>query len=648
MPKPKIKKEDEKIKIKSGGSSLSEFIKRTLPKEDDAEKFERYAEEEAKNEDIEESLSEIYQDGNGRLVDVKKLDIKKRKGPIFRFFSFIFMVALLAGLSYIIFSVYQNRDASSGDISFLLQGKEKIIAGEEFFYAVDYKNLSNAGIGNIEIKLNYPDNFIFLDSSLPAYADNSFWKINSLEARRGGQIKIKGKIIAEADKRNIITGIMSYTPDNFSSEFKKEAAFENILESVGLTIMVESDSSALLNEENEIKIKYKAGENNYIKNFRLSLSLPENIEVIKEKNEKSPLSHWQINEIITEEKEIIIKFKVVKKINPTEELVLAFEYSEDGGSYYKFFEKKLNIEIVKNNLNLNLIANGSRNNQGADFGQVLNYSITYANKGDMGMKDVVIMAVLKGEILDWSAVEDKYNGQKSDGSLSWSKTEISGLELIAPGEEGIIDFSISALPAEKINIESGGRYEAESYAQFSISGKDFKDSEDTKSNTITIKINSDLSLDEQVRYFNDDNITVGFGPLSPKAGTATGYKIYWKLTNNLHELNDALVQVKLPDYVFWDNKNRSTVGSVSYDEGGRKVIWNIGRMPISVYKAEAEFNISITPSENDVDKILVLTPGASVSAFDIETGEIISKQGKAKTTRLEDDDIAETDGRVVK
>lgn len=663
MPKPNNNKnKDEEVKIKSGSSSLGEFVRRSLPKEEEAEAFEHFAEEEAKDEDIEDSLEEIYQDGNGGMVDVKKLDIKKRKGFIFRFFSFLFMVALLGSISYIIFSAYQNRAASSGGVSFNIVGSEKIAAGEEFFYTVSYKNLGNAGLGNIQIKLSYPDNFIFLDASAPAEEENTLWKIESVESHRGGEIKIKGKTIGGENNKNIITGVMTYIPDNFSSEFKKEAAFENAISEVGLAINIEDEGSILLNEESAIKIKYKKEENSYLNNFRVTMDAPENIEIVKPKEGESSegqamgdLNSWLISEISDEEKELIIKFKAVEKVNQSEEIILIFEYGDNistgeagGEQYYKFFEKKLNIEVVKNDLNLSLVANGSRSDQGADLGQTINYSIIYENKGEIPMEDVVIMVVLKGDILDWDSLADARSGKIGEDSISWSKEEIPELESVAAGDEGVIDFSINILPAPSIEIEPGRKYEVESYAQFSIANKEFKENEDTKSNTIKIKINSDLSLDEKVKYFNDDNIAVGSGPLPPKAGETTSYKVYWTLTNNLHELNNAQVSVALPGYVSFDDKSRSTVGSISYDESARKIIWNIGRMPISVYKAEAEFSIAVTPSDADVDKILVLTPGALVSALDAETGETILKNGQAKTTKLEDDDIAETDGRVVK
>ncbi len=73
-------------------SSLSEFIKRPLPSDDEVEKFDEMLEEEIKEtapfandsenkvEEIEESLSEIYQDDKGGKINVQELDIKKKRG----------------------------------------------------------------------------------------------------------------------------------------------------------------------------------------------------------------------------------------------------------------------------------------------------------------------------------------------------------------------------------------------------------------------------------------------------------------------------------------------------------------------------------------------------------------------------------------
>ena len=651
MPKPKVKKtkKTNEVKIKKEYSSLGEFVKRSLPSDEEVKKFDEFTEEEAREEDIEESLSEIYEDDKGGAVDVKKLDIKKKRGFFFWLFSFLFMGAVLAGTVYGFYYIYYEKGTSISDIQFSIEAEKNVSAGEEFFYTVDYKNLSNIGIGDIEIKLNYPDNFIYLDSVPAPELNNNSWNFNNLDAHRSAQIKIKGKILGEKDESDIITGSMTYVPTNFSSSFKKEAAFENSISDIGIEISIEAPSGVLVDEESEIIVKYKADEDdNYLNSFRLTVEQLENMKWVKGEDDSVINGEWQINEITEDEQEISIKFNIFEKIEQTENLIFKFEYSEDGENYYKFYEEEIGLEVIKSDLNLNLIINGSRNDQGVDLGQTLNYSIVYANKGETEMENIVIMAVLDSDVIDWQSIDDKNNGQVGESIITWSKEEIPELALLDTGEEGIIDFSIDLLPFDEIELESGKKYEIKSYAQFSISNIEAKENEDTKSNTIINKINSDLTLDEQVRYFNDDNIAVGTGPLPPKVGEVTSYKIYWTLTNNLHELENLKVSVNLPENVSWDNKNRSTAGTVKYNDSEREITWNVGRLPISVYKAEAEFNISLMPTDEDINKIMVLLSGTSVEAVDSETNSIISKIIKAKTTRLEDDIIAETDGRIVK
>lgn len=671
MPKPKKQnKKEEEIQIKTSRSSLGEFVKRELPSDEEVEKFDEFTEEEVREEDIEESLSEIYQSDKGDMVNVRELEIKKSRGFFFRFFKIIFLFIVVGAIGYGLYYLYFEKGASSGDIKFAVIGKDNIIAGEEFFYTVNYKNLSNIVVKDIEIKLVFPENFIFLDSIPAANTNNDFWKIELLDAHRSSEIKIKGKIIGPKDKSNIITGSMIYTPLNFSSEFKKETTFKNSISGTGIEIDVEAPSGVLVAEESEILVKYKKSEENYLNSFRLTIEPLENMDITLDSSSPEEEGSqtveylgngtWKINEMQDEEEEINIKFKINEKINQNEELNLVFEYGEDlvapdgvGGqvgedNYFIFYEEKIDFEVIKSDLNLNLIINGSRNDQGVDLGQTLNYSIVYANKGETEMSDVVIMVVLDSDVFDWESLEDENNGQIGEGIISWSKEEILEFSSLDSDAEGIIDFSIKIKGVEEIDVEPGGKYEVKSYAQFSIGNIEAKENEDTKSNTIVNKINSDLALYEQVRYFSDDNIAVGSGPLPPKVGEKTSYKVYWNLTNNLHELNNLQILVDLPEYVKWDNKNRSTVGTVLYNEATNKVIWNIGRLPISVYKAEAEFNISIVPIEGDIDTIMVLLSGTLIEAVDKDTGSTISKIIKAKTTKLEDDDIAETDGRIVK
>lgn len=652
------------IKIKNTSSSLSEFVKRSLASDEEAEAFEAYAENEAKEEEIKDSLTKIYQDDQGRSVDVKKMIIKPKRGLFFNLFAFIIVLFVFGGAIYGAYNyIYLKLASGRTGAALAFEAKKEVAAGEEFYYNLNYKNEDKVSLNKIEITVKYPDNFIFLSSEPEPDRSNNLWKIASLEPRRGGVIRIKGKLVGLEGSHQIILADMIYAPQNFSSEFKKFASFETKINDSGFDFSFNNSSSALVNETNEIIVKFKAKTESYINNFRLAVEHPAEVEVIGAETaqtgakavagapaglviEPNGPGAYLLSDFGRGDNEFKVKFKLKEKKQPNFNFKLKFEAPEQAVSspikYHLFYEKDFVIDAIKSDLNLNLIINGSPFDQGADFGQTLNYSINYANKGEAIMKDIIIMAVLESGFLDWQSLESRTGGQVSGNAISWTKEELPALAELTSGGQGVIDFFIKLKTAAEIDLSKV--YEVKSYVEYSLGGKSA--SSDSRSNTIINKINSDLNLSEQVRYFNDDNIAVGYGPLPPKVGQITSLKIYWTINNNLHELNDLRISVELPANVKWDGKNRASVGSLDYDGETNQVVWQIGRLPVTVYKADAEFNLAISPTEADRNKLMIILPGTKAAAVDSETRAPINKTLKAKTTKLEDDNLVNTDGII--
>jgi hypothetical protein len=357
------------------------------------------------------------------------------------------------------------------------------------------------------------------------------------------------------------------------------------------------------------------------------------------------------------EENFTIKYRIKNKIADNQQIVLTF-VANVASKDYPFLVQTISFQVMKSDLNLNLILNGSNADQPVNFGQAMNYSIAYANKGEAAMQDVVIMAVLNSDFIDWTTLSDVNKGREMGNTITWTKNEVPDLAKIDAGEKGTIDFSVNVLPFKENDL--GKNFKIESYAQYAVGGLDKLGSVasssasstsagiDNQSNTINSTINSDLGFKEQVRYFDENNMPVGDGPLPPVVGQTTSFKVYWNLTNNLHDLNDVSLETVLPNGVEWSAHNRTSVGTLAYDAASKKVTWNIGRLPITVFQASAEFDISLTPTQDQRNKIVVLVSGSQVTATDANTGASLEKDSVPKTTKLEDDSIAgmSSDGRV--
>ena len=659
---------NHEIKIKHDSSSLSEFVKRPLPNDEEVEAFDKYVVNEAKEEEIKNSLARIYQDDQGKKLDIKTLTVKRARGFFFNLVTFIIVMFVLSGAVYAAYNyIYLNINADKQTIVLSFAADREVMAGEEFYYILNYKNEDKVAINNIEIKVQYPDNFIFLESDPRATRNNNTWAMASLAPHRSDLIRIKGKLVGPVGESDIILADMTYKPANFSSEFKKSATFETKINDLGLNFSFSNSNSALVNEDNEIIVKFKVKDQNYLNNFRLTLEHPAEVEIINQaagaatsapaapalqRGESAiPLikpegGAWFISNLEKNENEFKIKFKVREKKQPSVNLKIKFELpvevKDQPTKYYLFHEKDLVYEIIKSDLNINIIINGSPIDQGVNFGQTLNYAINYANKGETLMKDVIIMAVLESDFLDWPSLIDGASGKVSGNAISWSKQEIAELAEVNSGAEGVIDFSLKLKAAAAVDLSKS--YQVKSYVRYSVLGKSA--SGENQSNSIVNKINSDLNLVEQLRYFSDDNLAVGFGPLPPRVAQTTSLKVYWTINNNLHELNDLKISVTLPVNIRWGGKNRSSIGEVSYLSAANQVVWQIGRLPVTVYKADAEFNLDLTPAEADRNTIMIILPGTKIAAQDSETDMPINKTLKAKTSKLEDDNMASGDGVV--
>jgi hypothetical protein len=654
MPKQSIKKSSQSmpIKRKSNRSQLSEFVENSLPSNSEVDTFEQYLKVPTSKEIMADSLSKIYEGDNGKRINVKEVSIKRRRS-IWATLGFILLyVALAAGLAWGAYYLFFGNKNSASPLVISISAEQTIKANQEFTYTIDYRNQENTVLNNVEATVVYPDNFVVTDSFPAPISGNNKWRLEDIKSFSSGQIKIRGRLIGLSGQSNIIFADVWYQPEGISSTFKKSTSFDIVLAGSGFDISSDNPGSVLVGEEKNVSVSWLPQEINFIPNFSVRLKTSDNVTIIPSKDTVEGITTdqvgvWQVDSVKAT-KPLNFKFKILDKKNDFEELKFQFEYTPDNSTRsYIFEEKILKVDIIKNNLNLTMVANGQSGDQGVDFEQVIHYSISYANKGEVTMNDIIITAVLDGDALDWRKLDDENNGKVTSSTILWTSVEIPALKSLAKDQQGTIDFSIPVRPSTEAKLFN--RLEIKSYAQFALSDSSFEptsDNQANRSNELNIKVNSDVALDESVRYFDENNMAVGTGPLPPKVGDTTTLKVYWTIKNTLHEIGGLSVTTTLPSGVTWDGKDQVSVGSLSYDQNNNQVTWNIGRLPLSVSSIAAEFSIALKPRITDQNKLMILVSGTSLTGQDNQTSYQISKQLKAQTTKLEKDDIANTDGIV--
>jgi hypothetical protein len=652
---------EKKIKVRTEKKSgLSDFIKRPLPSNQELNDFEDTVKESGRNEEIEQNLSDIYKDKQGKMVDVSKLKIKAKKTWWFKLIRFIFIIALLFLLLYFAYLYFYESSLDSKNLDLRLNGPESVVAGEEFVYTVEVFNASDTEILDMQLDMNYADNLIFIDSSEDTTSANNSWDLGDLEPKERLQLDITAMIIGKSASPNLSQAILTYVPGNFSSQFQETVDINTIVESQGFNVDFDYLNTALEGEIHEVSMLFAQEDENYINSFDLKIESPENIEILLPKEGEGEESDLQIisNERNTyrisgfdkkySAQELKFRYRVNEKINDEETLKFTFMQTVNNQQYV-FLTKDVDLKIMKSDLNLSLMINGSKNGEPVDFGENLTYTLNYQNKGEVAIEDLTIMLVVDSDLVDFENIEDENNGVKGANTIAWSKEKIPALAEIQPEEEGSVNIILPVKEFDETYI--GQDLEITSYAQFSMKeNEEFDDNQDNRSNEIINELNSDLSLEETILYFNEENIPVGSGPLPPEVNETTSFRVYWQINNNLHNLEDLVVELELPEHIEYEGVKSIDTGKLNYDYDTREIIWDIEYLSTTQHNVVAEFEISIEPSGDDENKILIISPGASASAIDTVTEDTLNVKSEATTTKLEEDEIANlsSNGRIVR
>ncbi|HNX11088.1 MAG TPA: hypothetical protein PKI61_03015, partial [bacterium] len=606
----------------------TEFVEKPLPEEKTISRADFSA-------DTDDELLEIYEDENGRIIDVKKINRGRGRSKFGAFFRALLITLVVGALAYgAYFYFFNYRPKNSNLLELSVNAPAQVQTGEELLYEVNYKNNSQSNLEGVKIEITYPDNFVFTES-LPSPSQNqNSWDIGSLGANQTGSLKIKGKMLAVAGSDNLLLASGTYRWQSFSLEFKTETSAVVSVKDLGFKVEAISASTALLNEESRINLTFS----NYQilpESLDLVVKLPPNIELLSVNPvaannmttlqvEKLSDNSWRLKgfDKNNANQDLDIKYRAKEKVDNQEPINLRLEALANGKNYL-VWEQALSVEVLNSTLSLVLNLNDQPGDQAVNFGSTLNYSLNFVNRGQSSLKDVVIMAVVEGDMVDWNSLKDKYKGQKRNGSIIWTKDEVPELKELLPDKEGRIDFSVNVANFQESDL--GKDFQIRSYAQFNVGGGEIKEGNtDNRSNVVVSKINSDLRFAEQIRYFDEDNVPVGSGPLPPKVGEKTTFKVLWRLDNNLHELNNLKVEYPLPAYINFEGREETGLGSVYYDNNSRRVVWQIDKWENNKYQQTASFYISLTPRNEDQNKIMVISNGAAVSALDVDTQENIN------------------------
>ena len=622
--------------------------------------------EQAKKEDdpSRDVLRAIYRaDGTG--PDLRRLERKprnRRKRFLFLLVLFLVIAGALAVAGMLLFS--PENDFSGEQVAIVFDGADGAATGDEYVLSVSVENKGRVGLRKLELTIRYPEGFQFVSSSpKPSNEFSNVWRLDTLGAGDTETVRIVGKLIGELGSEKIFSATANYEPANFASQFTAEEVFTTHISASALELEVRAPRAATNGQEVTYEIEAKNAGDETIDRVRLTLEFPAGLtDMSTDPKPTEGSREWdRVNLKKGESFTVTVKGTLKGDPKSTTELKAALGILDGSSTFLTQREKSALVLILESTLNLRLLSNDKETGVPVDPRAEIPIRIAYSNDSDSDFTNATIELLYAGDDSDDASVELVEHGgvtstvsfakDQSAPRIRWTKDDLPDLARLVPGKSGTIDVTLPL----KGNLRSlGSGLNLALTVQATAKAENIGDtgsSYEAKSNALTFPVNTELRLAVEGRYFSEEGVMLGSGPLPPEVGLTTTYVIQWYLTNTLNGVTNALIKATLPEGATFVSAETTGGNNISYDTTTREVRWRIDKIDARVGQTlptlVGSFRVSVTPVDGDVGKTLPLAGKTTLDATDAFTASVVSLTGGAVSTELENDIEAKGKGTVV-
>ena len=605
-------------------------------------------------QDLDRELHEMYDGQEGPtkrdMSRLEQADHSSAKRVMVGLMAFFAMLAAVSWAGFFFFSPGQERFKGEA-VSVIVDGPGEIKSGELVTFVVRYKNDERVPLGTATLEIRLPKSLHVVKTD-PA-TDGSTWQIGSIAPGKDGIVTIQGVSFAPLNKELDIQAILTYRPADFNSEFQKVSTRTIVVKDSVLELAATGATKVLPGDKVVIALEYHNVSADTISGIRLRGVWPDSFipESSSHSSIDNALREWKLEPIAADGKgTITVTGSFASSAEGPQELGAQLGLTGENDAFELQRQTLFSTTVLKGDLITALILNGKAEDQPIRFGDKLRYAVTYRNTGNAILEDVTLSVLIEstkqGKLLKWNELADRAKGVRDGDHIIWTKKQVPSLSRIGAGEEGTLDFEIPVLDAPVAGAKDTD-YRIVSTLEASVAkidGDTVKRS--AKTQPISAKILSDAKLSGGARYFNDDGVPVGSGPIPPEVGKETTYRATWKIENSLHELADLKLSAKLPPNVVWTGISNVDAGELKFDAAGEKMTWTLNWMPVTIKSLTVSFDVKIVPGENDKGRIPTIVDAAIFEGIDKVTGDSLLLSTSPLSTALDGDDLASGKGRV--
>ena len=570
---------------------------------------------------------------NEEFMTIRKY---KKKKMMFRLIGLVIFLAVsaLGVWGYI----YFFRTFKPADIYVKVKGPETVESGENVQFFVSYQNSSKFDLDGAVLVFEWPKGSVPKDATGSLKIEK---KIGTIASGREMTVAFEGKIFGAKNDKLAVSSALKYSLKNQSAAYEAKGAFESIISKTPFSVVMNMPPRAVSGNEVDLTLEYQNLSETEFSNMQLKMEYPEGFVFTGADPAPSSSGVWDFNKIGGKEiGRIKIKGILSGRDNETK-LFQSFIGSSEGSRFISYSNGQVSSVMSSTILFVYQTVNDTRELT-ASPDDVLTYKIIYRNTSDVAVPNVTVSTKVSGKAIDYKSLDIKWGSfSGATNSIIWNASGVPQLELLSPGEEGEVSFSVRMNRSISISGANDNNFIISSIASIfsdQVPGV-LRGIPVGNEDKIDVKLNTVLGMSTIGLYQNSP--IENSGPMPPRVGQKTTYNIIWQLTNTSNDIDNARIEASLPPSAAWEGKFSPTGANIVYEQSSGKIVWNIGKIPAGtgfiMPALQVAFQISIVPGFADVGKSIDLLFDSVFTGNDSFTGVSISKSTEKKTTYLLED-----------
>lgn len=583
---------------------------------------------------------------------------RKKRNPRKIFYIVLIVTVVLLGAATAGFFLFIAQDAEYSGKSVRVEAQipERVAAGEDFSITLTMTNVEDVALKDFVMTIQFPSGYTVKNASRSAdnEAKNAY-TLGTLSPGEENSLTLTGNLIGAVGEEKEFGFTFTFQPENFNYQFHETDRVNVRIGASALMMDIEGPQEIAPGSEGTWKVVVTNTSSDALSALRLTIGTPEDFTLTSSTPEISDGQRWSIDSIAPdEEKELTFSGVFAASEQEFVELSIVSSLNRNGIEDTQGRASVL-ILLVKPELFLTLERADEDTTIPIKPGDRIPVKLSYENTSELALTDVTLTMVVDDKSPLVASNLSTIPEARVDGlTFIWTKDEISSLEQLKPGAKGDVTLSLTVqqplTPASEDDFLQNVSLTARSNVG-SISGLDDPTLAGTE-RTLVLPVATTLNVTGEARYYDEEGIPIGDGPIPPEAGQSTTYVIQWFASNTTNNADTFSVVATIPRDVFWPGMDfNATAGTIAFDSVTREVRWEVNTIPAGTGTLSAilsaQFTVRITPTTNQIGSTPVLVDAATVTATDVHTGEALSSSIATMTTDLLHDTRAAGQGIVI-